>query len=352
MITLSGIDVNILLLILTGLGAGVLSGFAGVGGFIVTPLLIILGFPAHLAVGTSLTWVAGNSIIGAFRHRKLGNLDIKLGIVMVLAVMGGVEVGVRTLNSVRDTSSADETMLSISICMLLTVGLYTLIESIKRKRYLDKILAKGEVIPAMRATALSQKLQRINIPPMLHFASSEVTISLWIILAIGFIIGLIVGIIGVGGGFIMVPALVYLLGIPSFMAVGTVLFQTVFSAAYGSMRHAMSGNVVILASLIMLIGSGFGIQFGALVTRYIRGVSARFILAISILIAAVGAILKLLVTIIGKSTAGLEALSLIVTFSGLGLAIVMISTLFIMAIRYRRGQYIPVWVRSLVTVEN
>lgn len=352
MITISGIDINIILLSLMGLGTGVLSGFAGVGGFIVTPLLIILGFPSHLAVGTSLTWVAGNSIIGAFRHRKLGNLDIKLGIVMVLAVMGGVEVGVRTLNSVRDTSSADETVLSVSICILLTVGLYTLIESIKRKRYLDKILAKGGVIPAMRATALSQKLQSINIPPMLHFASSEVTISLWIILALGFIIGLIVGIIGVGGGFIMVPALVYLLGIPSFMAVGTVLFQIIFSAAYGSIRHAMSGNVVIFASLIILIGSGFGIQFGALVTRYIRGVSARFILAISILITAIGTILKFLVTIIGKSAAGLEAVSLVVTFSGLGLAVAIISTLFIMAIHYRRDKHVPTWIESLVTKQD
>ena len=353
MITFAGIDVNIVLLVLTGLGAGVLSGFAGVGGgFIVTPALIILGFPAHLAVGTSLTWVVGNSIIGAFRHRKLGNLDIKLGIVMVLAVMGGVEVGVRIINSVRGTNLADEVVLSISIFMLLTVGLYTLLESLKRKKHLDKMLEKGKITPPMRATALSQKLQSVNIPPMLHFARSEVTISLWIILAIGFIIGMIVGIIGVGGGFIMVPALVYLFGIPSFMAVGTDLFQIIFSAAYGSIRHAMSGNVIIYASLIMLIASSIGIQFGVMVTHYVRGVSVRFILAISIIIAAIGVILKLLVTLMGKSVAGLEIMSLVITFSGMGLAVVMILTLFVAAVQYRRGQHIPEWVKSLVARET
>ena len=350
---LPNVEINLFLLIFIGFAAGILSGFAGVGGaFIVTPALIILGFPAHLAVGTSLTWVVGNSIIGAFRHRRLGNVDMKLGMVMILAVIGGVEVGVRIINKIREAGLADEVVLSLSICMLLIVGLYMLLESLKRKRHLDKMLEKGEETPGMRATTLSRKLQSINIPPMLHFAKSEVTISLWIILAIGFTIGMIMGIIGVGGGFIMVPALVYIFGAPSFMAVGTDLFQIIFSAAYGSIRHAMSGNVIIFASLIMLIASSIGIQFGVLVTRYVRGVSVRFILAISILIAALGAILKLLNTLLDKSAAGLEIGSLVVTFSGMGLAVLMILTLFIMAIRYRRGHPVPVWIKSLVSKET
>ena len=353
MITFSGIDINILLLVFTGLGAGVLSGFAGVGGgFIVTPALIILGFPAHLAVGTSLTWVAGNSIIGAFRHRRLGNVDMKLGMVVILAVMGGVEVGVRIINKVREAGLADEVVLSLSICMLLIVGSYMLLESLKRKKHLDKMLEKGEKTPGMRATALSRKLQSINIPPMLHFTKSGVTISLWVISAIGFTIGMIMGIIGVGGGFIMVPALVYIFGIPSFMAVGTDLFQIIFSAAYGSIRHTMSGNVIILVALIMVVASSIGVQFGALVTRYVRGVSVRFVLAISILIAAIGAILKLLDFLLGEASTWSGMGSLAVTFGGMGLAVIMISALFIMAIRYRHGHYIPIWVKSLVTREN
>jgi len=189
-----GIDINIFLLVFIGLGAGILSGFAGVGGaFIMTPALIILGFPANLAVGTSLAWVMGNAIIGALRHRKLGNVDMKLGLVLMVAAMGGMEVGVRILNWSRNAGMADAVVLSISICMLLIVGIYTLSESLRRKRHLDRMLEKGERPPALRATYLSQKLQGINIPPMLYFAKSGITISLWIILSVGFAIGMLSG---------------------------------------------------------------------------------------------------------------------------------------------------------------
>ncbi len=352
--SLPGIEINLFLLISIGISAGILSGFTGVGGaFIVMPALIILGFPANLAVGTSLTWVVGNSIIGVFRHRSLGNVDIKLGLILLVAAMGGVEMGVRIINWVRDIGLADEVVLLISICLLLIVGIYTLLECVKRKRHLDNILRKGEAPPpAMRATSFSRKLQSIKLPPMINFYRSEVTISLWIILAIGFLVGIVMGIIGVGGGFIMVPALVYLIGLPSFIAVGTDLFQIIFSAAYGSIRHTMSGNVLIFVSLIMLVASSIGVQVGALVTRYVRGVSARFVLGITIIMAAISSILKLLSIVTEEATAYLEIYSRVVIFSGMGLAVIMILLLFFAAIRYRRGQYIPAWVESLVAKAN
>jgi len=351
---ITGIEINIFLLIFIGLSAGILSGFAGVGGaFIVTPALIILGFPANLAVGTSLTWVIGNSVMGALRHRKLGNVDTKLGLVMIIGTMSGMEVGVRIINWARDIGLADEVVLSISICMLLVVGAYTLWECTMRKRQLDKMLAKKEKLPpAMRATSLSQKLQGINIPPMLHFAKSRVTISLWIILAVGFFIGMLAGVIGVGGGFIMVPSLMYLIGLPSFMAVGTDLFQIIFSAAYGCVRHTMSGNVIIFAAFIMILASCIGVQFGALVTRYVRGLSVRCILGISILICAIGAILKLINILLEEAVTWLEIGSVAITFGGIGLMVIIIIALFIMALRYHRGQHIPRWVESLVAKED
>jgi len=348
---LPGIDINIFLLIFIGLGVGILSGFAGVGGgFFMTPALIILGFPAHFAVGTTLTWIVGNSVVGAFRHRRLGNVDMRLGLVIILAAMSGMEVGVRILNWTRSMGLANEVVLSISIFMLLLVGGYTLLEASTRKRLLDKMLAKKERLPpAMRATSLSQMLQSINLPPMLRFPKSQITISLWIILAVGFSIGVLAGIIGVGGGFIMVPALVYLIGLPSFMAAGTNLFQVIFSAAYGALRHTMSGNVIIFAAFIMVVASSIGVQFGALVTRYVRGVSARYILGISIVIIAIGAILKLLDILLRDVTAWPEVGASAVTFGGMGLIVVMILALFVTALRYRRGQHIPSWAESLVS---
>jgi len=348
---LSGVDINILLLIFIGFGAGILSGFAGVGGaFIVTPALIILGFPANLAVGTGLAWVMGSSIVGAFRHRKLGNVDVKLGLVILVATMSGMEVGVRFLNLTRDAGLVDEAVLSIAVCVLLIIGSYTMWESITRKRQLDRMLEEGqELPPPMSTSSISQKLQSISIPPKLYFTRSGISISLWIILAIGFFVGLLAGIMGVGGGFVMVPALVYVVGLPSLMAVGTDLFQVIFVAAYGCIRHTMSGNVIIFAAFIMVIASSIGVQFGALVTRYVRGVSIRIILGITILIFAVGTILKLLGVLLGEVSALFDIASMIVTFSGLGLTLIMILGLFIASLRYQRGRQIPDWVKSLVS---
>jgi len=347
---LPGIEINLFLLIFIGLGAGVLSGFAGVGGaFVVTPALIIVGFPANFAVGTSLAWVAGKSVTATLGHRRLGNVDVRLGAILLLAGMVGVEVGVRLLNLAKNAGLADEVVLSTAIGMLVIIGGYTLSEGIRRKKELDRMLASGEKLPpAMRATPLSQKLQGINLPPRLHFPKSRVTISLWIILAIGFSIGMLSGLIGVGGGFIMVPSLIYLVGLPSFMAVGTDLFQIVFSAAFGSIRHTMSGNVIIMAALMMVAAASLGVQFGVLVTRYVRGVSVRLILAISILLFALGTILKLLSILLGEGATWLEAGSLVVTFGSLALTVVMIVALFVMALRHRGGQRIPAWVESLV----
>jgi uncharacterized membrane protein YfcA len=344
-----GVEVNLFLLILIGLGAGILSGFTGVGGaFVITPALIVLGFPASFAVGTSLVWVLGNAVIGAFRHGKLGNVDTKLGLVLLVAAIGGVEVGVRILNGARAIGLADEAVLSISIFVLLAVGIYTLSESIIKKRKLDKMLARKEELPSdMRAASLSRKFQGINLPPRLHFAGSGVTMSLWILLAIGFLIGLLSGIIGVGGGIIMVPSLVYLVGLSSFMAVGTSLFQIIFSAAYGSIRHTISGNVIIFAAFIMVLASSTGVLFGASVTRYVRGISVRIVLGISALLFAAGAILKLS-SVLLEGVHWLETASLAVTFGGLGLTLIMIIALFITALRYHRGRRIPAWAESLV----
>jgi uncharacterized membrane protein YfcA len=347
---LPGIEINMYLLIFTGLGAGIVSGFTGVGGgFLITPALLVLGFPANLAVGTSLTWVLGNCIVGGFRHGRLGNIDIRLGLVMVVAATGGMEVGVRILNWIKRVDLADEGVLSIAIVLLLIVGTYTLVESVRRKRHLDRILKQGGMAPPMGASPLAQRLQRMNLPPMVHFSGAQVTISLWVMLVIGFCIGVLAGIVGVGGGFVTVPSLIYLLGVPSFVAVGTSLFQTAISAAYGAARHSMSGNVVIFASFVMLVASSIGVQFGALTTRYVRAVSVRYILGICILLSAAGSALKLYGVLLGERAAWTGTGSLIVIFGGLGLGVVMIVALLVIAVRHRNGGNIPSWARSLMS---
>ena len=346
---LPGIEINLYLLIFTGLGAGIISGFAGVGGFFVTPALIILGFPANMAVGTSLAWVVGNCVVGAFRHGRLGNVDMKLGLVMSAAAMGGMEVGVRVLNWAKAAGLVDEGVLSIAVFVLLVVGTYTLLESIRRKRQLDRLVRQKERPPPMGTPPMAQRLQRVNLPPMVHFVQARVTTSLWIVLGPGFCAGMLAGIMGVGGGFVLVPSLVYLVGVPSFVAVGTDLFQIMFSAAYGTVRHSMSGNVVIFASFIMLVSSSIGVQFGVLATRYVRAVSVRYILGICILLSAAGSALKLSEVLLGEAAGWSGPGSLIVTFGGLGLGVVMVLSLLAIGVRHRRGGSVPPWVQSLVS---
>jgi len=128
---ISGVEINILFLVFLGLGVGIVSGFIGVGGgFLMTPALIILGFPANFAVGASLAWITGSAIMGTLRHRQLGNLDMKLGIWMILSTMCGVEGGVRILNRVKYMGLADQAVLSTAIVILLIVGAYTLWEAV------------------------------------------------------------------------------------------------------------------------------------------------------------------------------------------------------------------------------
>ena len=349
------VEISLLLLIFLGFAVGVIKGFVGVGGgFLVTPALIIIGLPASFATGTSLMWVVGSSIIGSLRHRELGNIDLKLGVIILVSAMGGVELGVRLLNWVRDIGIAEEVVLGVSIVILFVVGAYMLRESLKRKAQLDRMRKAGEKLPPPVAglTTISQKLQKLNIPPMIHLKRAQITISLWLMVIIGIFTGILAGLMGVGGGFIMVPSMVYLLGIPSFVAVGTDMFQIIFSGLYGAIRHTMSGNVEIFTAFIMILASSVGVQLGALVTKYARGVSMRFTLGIAIFFAVIGSILKLLSFILPTDTTWLSTSSVIITFGGAGLVLVFILWLFIMGVSYQRGRPVPDWAVSLVARED
>lgn len=346
----SGLEINIFLLAFLGLTVGIVSGFIGVGGgFLIVPALIIVGFPASFAVGTSLSWITGSALIGTLRHRQLGNIDVGLGICMMVGTICGVEVGVRILNQVKEAGIAEHVVLSTSIGILLAIGTYTFREATKRKAALDIMVRKREKLPpSMRVIAISQRLQNIRIPPMIHFTKSRLTISLWVILGIGFTTGLLAGFIGVSGGFIMVPSLVYFVGLSSFLAVGTDMFQVIFSAAFGCFRHTISGNVVIFIAFILVVSSCLGVQLGVLITRYVRGVSMRYILAVSILLCVLGSILKLMEILFGLPNEWLRMGSITVTFGGLGVVVAMIIGLFITALRYKSSKNIPDWAISLI----
>jgi hypothetical protein len=346
-----GLDINLAILIFICLATGILSGFAGVGGaFILMPALIILGFPAQLAVGTSLTWIVGNSLIGLIRHHKLGNVDLRLGLILIAAALSGVELGTRLVNRAVVLGLGDEVVLIITLVLQLIVGLYVLEDCYRNMKQLDYMLNKIATIPAdLKSTDISQKLQDINLPPRIHFPQAGMSMSLWIILAVGFVGGMIVGAIGVGGGFVMVPAMIYVIGVNSFVAVGTSLFQVIFSSGYGAIRQAMNSNVIIFASIIMLIVSSIGVQLGVLINRYVNGISVRLILGSSIVVSAIGVAFKLLDTLLKQALSEFNIVSTVITFGGIGLIVIVLIVLFIMARRYQKGQHVPVSIILLVS---
>ena len=305
-----------------------------------------MGVPVTLAVGTSLFWVFFNSMAGAIIHRNHGNSDIKLGIYIALPSLIGVEAGIQLALYMRSLGVQEVAILCVSIGLMTFIGAYTIIESLKRKDYLDQIGDERNVVSYL-PTASARKLQGIQLPPLVHFNRSGITVSLWIILIMGFLIGVSTGFIGTGGGFIIVPALVYLMGIPAVLAVGTSTMPVVLSSLYGGGRYLLSGDVAIRIGLVILSTSIPGVIYGASVTKYVRGVAIRMVLGMTILIVSAGAILKLGWLVFDKTLPLLQSLAYIVTIGGMLFSMVTVVLLRFISRRYRMGKRIPLWSESL-----
>ena len=352
MITLSviGVQVNIFLLVLLGLAVGIIGSFIGVGGgYMVTPALIVLGFPGYAAVGTDITHIAGKSVIAAIRHRQLGNIDVKLAVVIVLGAMAGEEVGVRLINACKAHGTCNELILTCLIIITTFIGVFTYWETSKAKRKLDEMKAARKELPRdVYLTGIAKKMQSIRISPMIYFSKSRISVSLWVVLAVGFFTGVLSGFLGIGGGIVRMPALIYLIGAPSIIAVGTDLFTIIISGGYGLIRHSMSGNVVVEGAVFLILGACLGVQIGALATRYSRGLSVRYILAYSVFFSAAGSILKLVYVLTHETIPWLQAGARAFTFGGISILTLMILGIFVFGIMYSRGHYVPRWLEAFL----
>jgi uncharacterized membrane protein YfcA len=184
--------------------------------------------------------------------------------------------------------------------------------------------------------------------PMIYLPTSRVVVSFWTVTAIGMFTGFLSGFFGVGGGFIRVPAMIYLLGIPSLIAVGTDLFSIIISSGYTAVRHGMSHNVVIFAAFIMIFGAAIGAQIGALGTAYVRGPGVRLILSVAVTIGALGAGVKLVDVLTDGNIAMLDMASKIIAFGGMGLLVALIGGLVALGVAHDRGRPVPAWADTLV----
>lgn len=281
---ISGTHISPFALIAAGFVIGLLGGFFGVGGsFLAGPALFAFGVPMNFVVGTDMAHIVGKSITAARRHSKLGNIDFKLGVLMIAGTLPGVETGAQGIQYLKRHGNVDQTVALVFIFVLISIASFVAWESLRslqlgRQGKLKESNGsprafKGDV-SAMAGVA--RWIHRLQLPPMISLPASGIEqVSLWVVLTVAFVGGMFSGFLGGGAGYIRMPAMVYLLGVPTHLAVGTDLFEVIISGGYGTLTHALKGNVDILIALIMQTGAAIGARLGASLTEYFRGPRIR-----------------------------------------------------------------------------
>jgi uncharacterized protein len=280
---ISGAHISPIYLAAVGFIIGILGGFFGVGGsFIAGPALRLAGLDWNFAVGTDLAHIVGKSVVAVRRHRALGNVDLRLGLIMAVATIGGTEVGAQGIQALKRAGNVNFVVSIVSIVVYLSISSFMMWES--RKTLLSpKGRSQRGVVKGAKSKKdhsafgpVTRAIQRLKVRPMISLPTSGIrSISLWTILLVAFVGGLFSGFLGGGAGYIRMPSMVYVLGIPTHLAVGTDLFEIIISASYGTFSHAVKGNVDILIALVMHTGAAVGAQIGAISTQYFAGPKIR-----------------------------------------------------------------------------
>ena len=283
-------------LVILGFGVGIIGGFFGMGGaWMVTPGLNILGFPMAFAIGTDVTHMAGKSLISTMRHAKFGNVDYKLGLTMVVGTVVGLEIGAQMIMWLERIGKID-LYVRWGYVVLLTFIAWTVFTDIaKRKRKERAALAVGQKLdPMATGHEWHKRLQKIKIPPMMEFKRAGIRCSMWLPIGVSFFTGWLAGVLGIGGGLIRMPALIYMIGCPTHVAVGTDLFEVAISGLYGAATYSYKGRVEIAAALIMLLGAAVGAQIGTVATKYVKGYGIRIFFGLAVIGCELSVILKIL----------------------------------------------------------
>jgi len=301
-----GIHFNILFLILIGFCVGVIAGFFGEGGgWFVTPALNIFGFPMTYAIGTCLSNIFGQSIGALKKHHKMGNIDWKLGLISVSVSIVGFEAGSQVVLALEKTGNAGIIIRWCYVAFLSGLGTFMFYDYfVLQKRQLNNDFEnKNDSVVAEQPyrNRIAQKLYEIKIPPIISFPASQIdSVSIWVIIIIFLFTGFFSGLLGIGGGFIIMPTLVYMIGLPTVIAVGTTLITVLFSSAYGCFVYALNGRVELIAALILLLGASIGAQIGATAVKYVKGYGIRLLFAIMIVFASLSVITEQLFKMTGR----------------------------------------------------
>src|SRR5437764_5719345 len=257
---ISGAHISPIYLVLVGFVIGILGGFFGVGGsFIAGPALRLVGLDWNFAVGTDLAHIVGKSVVAVKRHRALCNVDLKLGLIIAFGTIGGAEVGAQLIQMLKRAGNVNLVVSIVSIVVYISISSFMIWESRKTLRSKKGGTAAPTTAPAKKHDPSSfahvtRSIQRWKIWPMIKLPASGVTISLWVLVFVSFIGGLFSGFLRGGAGYIRMPSMVYVLGIPTHLAFGTDLFEIIIAASYVTFTDAVKGNVDILIELVMHTG--------------------------------------------------------------------------------------------------
>ncbi len=274
------ISVNILVLVGMGAAVGFLSGLFGVGGgFLITPLLIFYNVPPAVAVATGANQVIASSFSGALAHYKRGTVDLKLGTMLLVGGAIGSVGGVSLFTLLRRIGQLDLVVSLLYVIFLGGVGGLMLIESVQSMRRNRAAGGSGE------GTRRSGKHNWIHgLPLKMRFQRSKLFVSVIPVIGLGFLIGVLSAVMGVGGGFIMVPALIYLLRVPTSVVIGTSLFQIIFTTAVTTVLQATTnGTIDVVLAFFLMLGGVIGAQFGVEAGRRLRGDQLRALLGLLVL---------------------------------------------------------------------
>jgi uncharacterized membrane protein YfcA len=279
----SGTHISPIYLGVMGFLIGILGGFFGVGGsFIAGPALRLVGLDWNFAIGTDLAHIVGKSVVAARRHRALGNVDLKLGSIMAVGTIAGTEGGAQLIQLLKRAGDVNLVVSIVSIIVYVSISGFVIWESRKtlmaQKRRSPEAIARDAKSKRDHSAFahVTRGIQQFKIRPMISLPVSGIEeISLWIILLVAFVGGLFSGFLGGGAGYIRMPSMVYVLGVPTHLAVGTDLFEVIISASYGTLTHAIKGNVDVLIALVMNTGAAVGAQIGAISTQYFAGPKIR-----------------------------------------------------------------------------
>jgi len=277
---IAGISENVFVLLGLGAAIGVLSGLFGVGGgFLLTPLLILLGIPPPVAVSSSANQVVGASISGVLAHWQRGNVDVKLGGLLIAGGVVGSSAGVALFKLLRSLGQIELTISLAYVLLLGSIGAMMFIESLRTILKRRRRPGGGAAGRGPHRHTWAHRL-----PWKMRFPRSKLYMSAYLPLGLGFLVGILSAIMGVGGGFVLVPAMIYILGMPTTVVVGTSLLQVIFVTANVTFLQAVQTQTVdVVLAVILLTGGVIGAQIGTRIGAGLRGEQLRIILATLVL---------------------------------------------------------------------